>query len=200
MALLAKNYDDRVRAAYVLGAIASYDASPACTNIFEPGYNILCHMWTTLFPYLADPAVVSAQLGPYAGPPLGRANYRRLPSSAIRAAAGELDPFYAPVGAMVTPSDVARSLDDLTGLTCGSGRSCGGPTRSGWFAVDGAQLDASVQVAPFAGPGHCWFSAGQDLPCVTGTFVADPNYFAHGATDEWTLEASLRWLAGFTTK
>ena len=201
MALMARNYDSRVRAAYVIDAVAAYDASSSCTNFLDPMYDVACNMFTAGFPYLADPTMVTAQVGTFTGPAYGSANYRVLPSSAVITEAGDADPYFTPHGATVVASgDVAARLDNITGGTCGAGASCTAPSGSGWFEVDAAaQLDVAAEVAPFAGAGHCWFSDGNSPDCTSGTYVPDAHYFAKGSTDGWTLEPIVRWLAGFTT-
>jgi dienelactone hydrolase len=198
MALLAKNYDPRVRAAYILDTVAYNDQSSACTDALAPGYDIACNMFTAMFPYTADPATAAAQLGAFGGPALGAANHRVLPSSAVVSEAGDIDPYFVPGAAAVTAAEVAVRLNDLEGLSCGAGPSCAGPAGGGWIEVDASQLDTALEVPPFAGAGHCWFSDGNDLGCTNGTYIPDPNYGAPGATAGWTLDANLRWLATFT--
>ena len=214
MALLAKNYDPRVVAAYSLGEGASYD--PASAGTFEDPSLLFC--------YLADPAVVTAAKGSlgcsYSGTPpgsppfagtMGSANHRVLDSAHIRAEAGDVDPYFADLNASaVSVSMVATRLNGLFNTSCPatSSSACAGPGNgSGWFLVGQSQLSpcaagtACTATPPDSHAGHCFFSDGNSVGCVNSsglneTFIPDPLFFQHGLDAGWNLDANLLWLKG----
>jgi hypothetical protein len=137
---------------------------------------------------------------------MGSANHRVLPSANIRAAAGDIDPYFADPNTTVTVDMMAIRLNNLTNLSCAgsSPGSCGGGAgQSGWFIVGGSQLapcapsTACTAIPPASHAGHCFFSDGNSPGCASSSgevWVPDPHYVAKGATEGWTLDGALAWL------
>ena len=205
MALMAKNYEPRVAAAYAVSPWAAlYNTIP---NDVVAG--------TLLYCYLADPAVVLAQKGSlgcgYAGfdGGMGSANYRVVQSSKVRAIAGDVDPvFINPDGGAVGPAVIGLALDNVLGLDCPAtpSTSCAGTNGAGWHLAGAADLapcvanTACVAVPPASHAGHCFFSDGDSFSCADNnghpeTWDPDPNYFAvDGGGGDWSVDATLRWM------
>jgi hypothetical protein len=207
MALMAANYDSRVAAAYTLGAGAGYDSSNACAQDLTCGYA------TVLFPHVADPAVAAAQKGPLDSFVMGSSSVRVLSSDAIRAEAGDVDPYFRPayLGGAASAVDVVAALNNILNLGCAatSPGSClrGAGNGSGWFLVASSELTPCAPntacTASASHAGHCFFSFGDSIGCTNNAGLSeewdpDPTYFGHGLTTDWSLDANLTWLMGRT--
>jgi hypothetical protein len=208
MAVIARNYDDRVLAAHTLGAGAYYDPSSACLN------DLTCVWGALSFSHIADPNVVIARDAGFDGFVMGSSDRRVLTSDRIRAEAGDIDPYFHGLndGGPVTLDDIAARLNDMSNLSCpgASPSTCPGPADggSGWIIVGGSQLapcmanTACAATPPASHAGHCFFSDGDSPGCANNsgppeTWVPDPDYFDRSAPAGFALDPSLRWLLGF---
>jgi hypothetical protein len=203
MALIAKNYDARVVAAYAIAPWAASYTTNAGSNLL--GAQLYCSM--------ADPAVVTAQKGalgcsyPGFSGMMGSANYRLLTSQHVRAVAGDADStFINPDGGAADPGVVAGALNNVLGLECPAtpGTSCMGGNDAGWFLVGGDQLTpctagTACTATTTSHAGHCFFSSGNSLACantsgLTESWLADPRYFQ--GNEAFGLDSTLLWLKG----
>jgi hypothetical protein len=117
---------------------------------------------------------------------------RTLPSSRLRAVAGQQDQF---VGGGLgfsagTIGNVRSQLQSLTGASCGtSATSCLQANGSGWIIVLNNQVqDGSAD--------HCFMRTSGNL-CGASQNSLDGNWRSGG--DPWELGASLAWLDSFVT-
>lgn len=112
---------------------------------------------------------------------------RTLPSSRLRAVAGQQDQF---VGGGLgftagTIANVRSQLQTLTGLSCGtSATNCLQSNGSGWYIVQNNQVqDGSAD--------HCFMRTSGNL-CSANQNSLDGNW--QNGSDVWELGASLSWL------
>jgi hypothetical protein len=145
LAVLARNYDPRVQAAYGLGVGVQYSTYDLRACVAE-----------------------------------GR---RALPGDRLRAVNGEADMFMGS-----TASTVRGQLEELTGLSCAyNPSSCFRTNKSGWYIVKHSEVaDGNAD--------HCYMRQGG---CVI-TNNLDPQWLS--GTAEWSLDANLQWLTGFTQR